>query len=304
MRAIKLSINRPIFAFLLAAITLLAASPLRAEVPVGSSQYSFTGWAGPDLNIHTYRPVAASADAPIMIVMHGANRDPARYRDEWVPVADALGLIIAAPEFDKARFAKSAKYNLGSMAQDGWPNPVSAFSAIEPLFDDLKVRLGSAQERYYIYGHSAGAQFVHRFLFANPDARVKMAFAANAGWYTMLSRGVEFPYGLKGSDFPGSPHKTALSAPLVVLLGDRDTDRGGQLRTTPEADAQGFNRLQRGLLFFSHAATSAAQQDTKFAWRLSIVPGAGHSNGKMAWGVKDYIPASPQHAVITTKMAE
>ena len=36
----------------------------------------------------------------------------------------------------------------------------------------MKAATGNRSERYFLYGHSAGAQFVHSFLYAMPQARV------------------------------------------------------------------------------------------------------------------------------------
>ena len=59
-------------------------------------------------------------------------------------------------------------------------NNIAVAAAIEPLFDHARARFGMEADAYSIYGHSAGAQFVHRFLFHVPDARVARAVAANA----------------------------------------------------------------------------------------------------------------------------
>lgn len=277
------------FSVLCACLTLAMAQNVAAKLPLGSGQYQFTGWDGPPLRIQTYIPQGATAETPIIIVMHGVNRDADRYRDEWIDVADRLQLIVAAPEFDEKRFPKSTNYNLGGLGSDTAFKSTSAFAAIEPLFDDLKLQTGSQKEKYFLYGHSAGAQFVHRFVFAHPTARLEKAFVANAGWYTMVSAGIAFPYGLKGSGLSAGTQRTAMQAPLVILLGDADIEPGGNLRDTDEANAQGYNRLQRGLTFFSHAATLAGQKKMPFVWRLSIVPGAAHENHKMAWGVAPFI---------------
>ena len=45
-------------------------------------------------------------------------------------------------------------------------------------FVTVKAATGNRSERYHLYGHSAGAQFVHRFLYFMPDARVAKAVAA------------------------------------------------------------------------------------------------------------------------------
>jgi poly(3-hydroxybutyrate) depolymerase len=281
-------------------LAMFSAQDADAEIPAGSSHYTFSQWSGPPLRVYSYRPRQITTDTPILIVMHGAQRDADRYRDEWVAVADELGLIIVAPEFDARRFPKSARYNLGGLghAAGKADRDSSAFAAIEPLFDDARAQTGSQQTRYYLYGHSAGAQFVHRFIYANPQARIETAFAANAGWYTMPESRTAFPYGLKDSGLPASALQTALGVPLVILLGDADTERGGSLRVTPEADSQGPNRLGRGLNFFGTAAIWARHKALPFAWRLSIVPGAGHDNGMMAVGVRDYLmqqqPASTE----------
>ena len=274
-------------ALLIVLLMLATTAHAQSRLTAGKETLIFSEWDGPALKVHTYIPAAGTENAPLMIVMHGTRRNADDYRDQWIPVADKLGLIIAAPEFDAKRFPGSSGYNLGGATPQ---NPAgTAFKAIEPLFDNLRSRFALVRENYYIYGHSAGGQFVHRFVFANPKARIVRAFAANAGWYTMLSKTTPYPYGLKDAPFPKDTQKNAFNAPLVILLGDADTERGSNLRVTPQADAQGYNRLQRGLIFYSHAATSARQKKLSFGWRLSIVPETGHQNSKMAWGVAPFI---------------
>ena len=54
--------------------------------------------------------------------------------------------------------------------------------AIEPLFDDVRKRFGTQVTRYSLYGHSAGAQFVHRYVLFMPEARLDKAVAAELGY--------------------------------------------------------------------------------------------------------------------------
>ena len=68
------------------------------------------------------------------------------------------------------------------------------FSAIEHIFDDIRARTGSSCEKYSIFGHSAGSQFVHRMVLFRNDLRIEYAVAANAGSYTLPSFETKFPY--------------------------------------------------------------------------------------------------------------
>lgn len=272
--------------------TACATTQHAPAIETGSGFFRFDAWAGPAIPVYYHRPASAGADAPIMIVMHGASRDADRYRDEWIAVAEKGNFIVVAPEFSKHKFPKSRMYNLGGVAdKDGKPRDESlwTFSAIEPLFDQVVMATGSKRKTYDLYGHSAGSQFVHRYLYYKPDARVDIAFPANAGWYTLPVADVAYPYGLKGSGIPESAVKTMLSRKVIMLLGDQDVLAGDNLRKTPEAMRQGPNRLTRGRHFFTTAKGVAGALGVPLGWEMVTVEKAGHQNGKMAWGVLPFV---------------
>ena len=52
---------------------------------------------------------------------------------------------------------------------------------------------GNTSADYYLFGHSAGAQFVHRLLLMVPDGRYAALVAANAGWYTVPDKSIDYP---------------------------------------------------------------------------------------------------------------
>lgn len=263
----------------------LLASPAFGQ-SVETGVLEFAGWDGPAINIHYAEPDNLSPDAPIIIVMHGALRNADDYRDNWVDLAEQYGFAVYAPEFSKQEFPKSRNYNLGGLSN---PN-AGAFDVIEPLFDQVKARRGVDNAKYYLFGHSAGAQFVHRFVYFHPVARFEQAFAANAGWYTLPNRNWDWPYGLKNA--PGDPMDTRdiLSSNLVILLGDQDIDpESYNLRQTREARAQGRHRLARGISFLKIGKGMADKLGAPLNWKFKIVEGVGHNNRGMAEAVAAHI---------------
>lgn len=261
-----------------------AATPLTK----GASQFAFEGWPGPPLTIHTFVPDNVGPGTKIVIVMHGQGRDANVYRDQWIPVARDRSIIIATPEFDRARFPSISEYPMGGLAPHDsetsfQPHPAAALFVIEPLFDEIRARTGSAVERYVLFGHSAGGQFAHRFAMFTPAARAEMIIAANSGWYTMPDLNQTFPYGLKGTAMTAADQRAMFARPLVVLLGLADNDPNAEsLRKAPEAMAQGPHRLARGNSFFEAAKQIALQLETPFAWKRAYAPDVGHSNGAIA----------------------
>lgn len=279
----------------LAMLAGLAAPTATTAQTTAPAPFVFDGWAGPPLPVWYALPDAVTPETPVVVVMHGVNRDADRYRDEWAGLAREHGLIVIVPQFSRADFPGADGYNTGFFAAaDGTPRPRNlwSYAAIEPLFDTVRQRFGTQVPRYTLYGHSAGAQFVHRFVILTPEARIEQAIAANAGWYMMPDLATAFPYGPKGAPVSPETLKAALGKPLTVLLGTADTDIAHpNLRTTPEANRQGPHRYARGLAFHAAGREAAARMDAPFGWRVETVPGVGHSNGLMAQAAAALIAA-------------
>lgn len=251
-----------------------------------AQEFVFSEWAGPPVPVRLASPASADACAPVVFVLHGASRDAPRYYEDWAPLAERHGFVAVVPEFSADRFEGSRAYNLGDAFDDeGNPRPEAqwSFSVIEPLFDEVVRRLGGRQAAYGMYGHSAGAQFTHRYRYYKPRSRLATAVAANAGWYTMPLDSVGYPYGLRDSGIDPSALPAALAGALVILLGDADVEvDAAKLRKTPEAELQGPHRLARGEAYFRVGGALAAERGVPFGWRLSVVPRAGHVNALMA----------------------
>lgn len=272
---------------LLVVATMLAGCAASADrasdgpLPPGSGIAAFEGLPGTVMRVHTHRPASYRPDAPILIVLHGVNRNADWYRDAWRTLSERHGFLVLAPEFDRAQFPGGRSYNRGNMrAKGGDPLPWRewSFNAVESLFDAARGWTGSTRQGYLVFGHSAGAQFVHRMVTFMPALRVERAVAANAGWYTMPDPTERYPYGLGGAGLTETQLRTAFGRTMAVLLGDADDDPNHEsLHNTPAAKRQGPHRYARGLAYFAKAKAAAADIGARLAWTLEVVPGAGHS---------------------------
>ncbi|MFD1530696.1 hypothetical protein [Pseudonocardia aurantiaca] len=238
------------------------------------------------------RPVRVWYDAPadpstaqILIVMHGMGRNAEGYRAAWHEYVEPNNVLVLVPEFSE-EFYPGEMYSVGNMVDgdgDLQPEAKWSFHVVEALFDFVVREMGSRTRDYALFGHSAGAQFVHRFVEFMPAHRARIAVAANAGWYTTLDNSVPFPYGLDGAPSQQSVPKRALASNLVVMLGADDIEtESDSLRRDSQADAQGRNRLDRGMNFYQTSRTVAARESIEFRWRLAVLPGVAHSHHDVA----------------------
>ncbi len=252
----------------------------------GPGSFGFEYPSGLAIQVWTYEPETLSPKTKVVFVMHGVGRNGEDYRDQWVNLAEENGFLLIVPEFSQADFPGAENYNLGGVLDNSGaitPETGWAYSYIEALFDDVREKYGLNAQSYAIYGHSAGAQFVHRFVLYKPEARASAVVVANAGWYEMPDKETAFPYGLKDSGVDEERLRGFLKKPLTVLLGDADIDPNARsLRRTPEALAQGANRFERGHAFFAAGKKAAEEAGAEFNWSLAIAPGVAHDNAKMA----------------------
>lgn len=250
-----------------------------------SASFAFTQ-GGRQVTVRYFVPPGAMPQTPVVIVMHGVGRNGEDYLNDWMPHAKEHGFLLIVPEFSKAQFPGEESYNSGNTvdkAGRGLPREQWSYSAIEPIFDAVKVRTGNRAERYRLFGHSAGAQFVQRFIYFVPAARVERIVAANAGWYMLPDLSMEFPYGLKGTPVTEGDLRHALSLPMTILLGTADTDLVlHSLRHTPQADAQGLHRLARGKYCHARAVETAQKLGLSLGWTLATAPDITHIDKDMA----------------------
>ena len=246
-----------------------------------------------------YKPAALTRTSRIVFVMHGTRRNGRSYRDHWVAYAEQYGFLLAVPEFSRRHFPRDA-YQLGNVRD---ANPAHwSFAVLEHLFDALRARESLEAQRYSLYGHSAGAQFVHRHMLFMPAPRVDIAIAANAGAYTFpvyaVASGPAFPWALDRTLVTEAGLRAAFGRCLVVMLGEKDIDsRHSSLPRSRQAMAQGRDRLNRGQNFYRVAGEQAALLKTPFNWQQVIVPGVGHHDTGMARVAVKYLMEAPWQAV-------
>jgi poly(3-hydroxybutyrate) depolymerase len=204
--------------------------PETGGVPAGRSRYVFSdmhGNADRPITVYTYRPASWNTSGPVLIAMHGAGRSAAPSRDIWAPYGDRYSCLIIAPEFSTQYYTGDEWYaggNLFDNQGNRQPQQNWTYMAIENVFDDIRNRSGARQETYLIFGHSAGAQFVHRMVIFLPEARYSRAVAANAGVYAMPTCAVGYGSGLRGSPHREVDLPRVFSRKLIIMAGGEDTD--------------------------------------------------------------------------------
>jgi pimeloyl-ACP methyl ester carboxylesterase len=263
------------------ALALNGASAGADDIPRGRSVMPVEIGGTAPLPVHMFVPESAGSNASIVLVMHGASRNADDYRDNWIEVAEACEVIIAAPEFSRDRFPRSARYNLGGLADAG--DEPAAFDVVGLVFEAVQDTYAPDTSDYVMFGHSAGSQFVHRYAMFRPDPRMRRAVAANAGWYTVPDPAIAWPYGF--ADAPETPpsFEAVAELPIELHLGTQDNDPNGRsLRRTPEAAAQGAGRFDRGL----HMAEITG-------WPVTRVEGADHDNALMVPSAARTLLAEP-----------
>ena len=263
-------------------------------------------------DVHYVRPVTWSPGAPVLIVIPGSGRNSAEYRNAWLAPARARGILVAALGYPETEYDFAA-YQMGSLVRDltfrnaetSRPNARTTvirlrdedisfslnpdrqtwlFNDFDRVFDHLRAATGASSESYDIFGHSAGAQILHRMTLFHPESRARRIVAANAGFYTLPDRRRGLPTGLAGTGLTDAALRGALGRDLTLLLGadDNDDEAGGTILHTPAVDAQGLGRLDRGLTFFRTARAKAAELGAPFTWKLGTVPGVGHDFAAMS----------------------
>ena len=270
---------------LLTALQGLAAPLFRP----GSGVVAFNAYkpfADRPVNIYYHFPETADpATAQVLMLIPGAGRDAKPLLDAVRDKLDAVNVIAFSLEFPADTYPVREYQEVGIRDKDGHLKKPADRTVQLPdrIFEFIKAHSAIRAARYDMIGHSAGGQFIHRFLLFHDSPYVDRAVVGAPGWFTFPDPSQPYPYGLKETD-RASDEVIArfLGKKMILQVGALDTDRGGVLRKTPEADAQGINRLDRARTFFAYLRKEAQRLAVPFSWTYCEVPGVGHNSGQMA----------------------
>ncbi|MFX0099786.1 MAG: hypothetical protein ACFFCS_09395 [Candidatus Hodarchaeota archaeon] len=231
----------------------------------------------------------STENTTIFFVIHGASRTYESYFERWMAynVAEEQSVVLIAPHFDVDVFSHYQVLNAWGIRAD---------LRLIQLFDSFTGWLGLTKTRFFIFGFSGGGQFVHRFTMVHPEL-IERAVAGAAGSYTFPDASILYQYGTGKSIYhPISLNfnlEGATSTNMLVIVGDQDILRTENLDQSPEADAQGLNRLERAQNWFAAMNATAVDNGWTFNFDYHEVPGAGHSSSAMMPESEIYLFGGP-----------
>jgi hypothetical protein len=261
-------------------------SPLVATAGATSLPYFDPAFPDRMLILHGARPASWHPGLPVLFVHHGVARNGRDYRDFWLPHVDAGPMLVISVEFPEASFPEYLWYHFGNLhAADGTPNPRAqwTFGIDTRLFQALRDQGITTTQRYGLFGHSAGGQYVHRMLSFGYRDRVAVAVSANAGTYAMPDLAIDWPWGLGATEVTPDDLRTLLAFPLTIMTGTADTKTTGRFFPKgPKSMKQGPTRHARAHSYLRTGQAAAAALGVPLAWTVIDVPDVGHDGRRMS----------------------
>ena len=245
-------------------------------------QVTFAYWDKPDVEIFYITPEQINEDTKVIFVIHGNSRNAEDYLSAWIPHILNKNVIVAAPQFTKIDFRyffllemaeSSGKVN--NNKNDYINNSISLF------FNYIKSKFSLNINTYNMFGHSAGAQFTHRYMLLSKDKRISNAVVANAGWYTFINN-AKFPYGIKSSPIIISDEdlRWFMSNKVNLLIGSEDIG-SKSVNSSKGAKLQGITRVDRANNYFNSLITSAEDKNYAFRWNYKVLDNVDHDFKKV-----------------------
>ena len=228
------------------------------------------------MRVFYYKPSGFNADSPIFFILHGYGRQAEELMYASAISAETFNFLLVVPEYSFKHFSTWEEYNYGNARKK--PRELWTYFVNDRIFEFIKGLTKSRQEKYYLFGHSAGSQFVHRQLMVGASNFVEKAFAANAGEYAMPTFSeVAFPWSMSGLDLSREDLERFFSFDLYVLLGEEDIIQDEYFARGGIFDKQGRSRFERGNNFYKTGKDESGKLGLDFNWELVTIPHVGHS---------------------------
>lgn len=246
---------------------------------------TFAVWNNSDVELFYTLPEEINNQTQVLFIVHGGARDSEKYLDIWKKFTEHKNIILVAPEFKRADYEDYEYLNisddygvLNKNLNEHLHNSLSIF------FSFFKSKYNLEIDTYKLYGHSGGAQFVHRLLLFSDYDNVSSAVIAGARSYTFLNN-ENYPYGLKESNHLSDKKiKRYLSQRVTFLIGNQDIKKfeSSKKNNIQGKAMQGNNRFEVGINYFNNLITVSERQKIPLRWKFQIAKGVAHDNEKMS----------------------
>jgi poly(3-hydroxybutyrate) depolymerase len=249
---------------------------------------------------HQYIAQGALDKFTVLVVNHGMFKDKETAVDAsyntlklWLKFADEHKLILVAPVFDNENYAVTVN-GAGNGGYRGlYGRKVGADVFLHEIIDEYKAAQQSYDGRFYLYGHSAGAQFANRYLVRHPHRVIATSFSAPA-WFSLPSDKHKWPLGMAKRQYTAnwsgesvgqvidirpqaSTWLEATQISVEVVVGELDLEKMRYVE-----GIGGDTHVDRAK-FWVESMNKFAQHHAKTSRvRLKVVSGVGHNYGKLA----------------------
>jgi poly(3-hydroxybutyrate) depolymerase len=230
----------------------------------------------------------------ILVIAHGSSEEESAgeadirklaetFLRRWVRFADEHGLIAVAPLFDHTFGSWIREPGIALGGYRGLAGKeIGADEFVDRIVEQYRAQL-DGEERFYLYGHSAGGQFAGRYAVRHPD-HLKALVLSAPGRYAFPDPQAPWPYGQKETTVRTGPQgvsqtirpdrdgwRRAAALPITVVVGSVDTEpqpvRPAHVGTTRVGYA---HQWVDAMTLLAPAGQSRI--------RLIVVPRVGHSS--------------------------
>jgi len=247
-------------------------------------------------NLYVYAPTSMSPKPDLLVLAHGTpaetwsvDETAKYYINHWIDFAEQEGIVLIAPSFSDENFSSRKGEIEDKMTgyRGLFGREIGADEWVLRIVDAYQQAFGEKNEKFLMYGHSAGGQFVGRFLVTHPE-RVEKAVITAAVTYPQPNPEVAWPYGMgelhtqiewdentiRQEDVIPDPQKwlEATQIPLTVLVGLNDITE--QLQRPGQ---KGINRVLIAKNWVEDMRSFAQENGMECNYEYEFIAGKGHS---------------------------